>query len=111
MASSAPGSNSQAVPFRCKNCVMLSTRPRIEFDERGWCNACAWAEEKRTIDWAMRWKKLEEICEQYRSRSGPFDVLVGVSGGKDGSYVSHMLKTKLRMHPLTVTIAIPLPFD
>ncbi len=97
--------------FRCKNCVMLSTRPRIEFDERGFCNACAWAEEKRTIDWAEKWKKLEEICDRHRSRGGAFDVLVGVSGGKDGSYVSHMLKTKLGMKPLTVTVAIPLPME
>lgn len=96
--------------FRCQNCVMLSTRPRIGFDERGWCNACVWAEEKRTVvDWAARWRKLEELCEKYRSREAGFDVLVGVSGGKDGSYVSHALKTKLGMHPLTITIAIPLP--
>src|SRR5258708_22952671 len=94
--------------FRCKNCVMLSTRPRVEFDSRGWCNACAWAEEKKTIDWGERWKKLEELCDRYRSKDG-FDVLVGVSGGKDGSYVSHMLKNKLGMNPLTITVAVPLP--
>ncbi len=94
--------------IRCQNCVMLSTRPRIEFDSRGWCNACTWGEEKKTrINWEARWKKLEELCDQYRSKSG-FDVLVGVSGGKDGSYVSHMLRTKLGMHPLTITIAVPL---
>lgn len=94
--------------FRCKNCVMLSTRPRIEFDERGWCNACCWREEKtQRIQWADRWKKLEELCDRYRSKTN-FDVLVGVSGGKDGSYVSHMLKHKLGMHPLTITVAVPL---
>jgi hypothetical protein len=26
----------------CKNCLNMSTRPRITFDERGWCNACQW---------------------------------------------------------------------
>lgn len=94
--------------FRCKSCVMLSTRPRIEFDARGWCNACVWAEEKRALDWTSRWSKLEELCDKYRSKTG-FDVLVGVSGGKDGSYVAHHLRDKLGMHPLTITVSIPLP--
>jgi hypothetical protein len=36
-----------AAPLKyCTNCLMPSTRPRISFDARGWCNACAWAEEK-----------------------------------------------------------------
>jgi hypothetical protein len=25
----------------CTNCVSMSTRPRIGFDKRGWCNAHA----------------------------------------------------------------------
>ena len=29
----------------------MSTRPRIAFDDRGWCNACQWMEEKKKIDW------------------------------------------------------------
>ena len=37
--------------IRCKNCVMPSTRPRITFDEKGWCNACQWMEKKKTLDW------------------------------------------------------------
>lgn len=92
----------------CQNCVMPSTRPRIEFDERGFCNACVWSEEKKNlVDWEGRWKKLEEICDKYRKKSG-FDVLVGVSGGKDGSFVSHMLKHKMGMHPLCITVTVPL---
>ena len=31
----------------CKNCLNNSLRPRISFDERGWCNACQWMEEKK----------------------------------------------------------------
>ena len=33
--------------FWCKNCLNASTRPRITFDKRGYCNACQWAEEKK----------------------------------------------------------------
>ena len=33
----------------CKNCLNMSTRPRITFDEKGWCNACQWMEEKKKL--------------------------------------------------------------
>ena len=37
--------------FWCKNCINMSTRPRIEFDKNGICNACSWSEEKKVLDW------------------------------------------------------------
>ena len=37
--------------FWCKNCLNMSTRPRITFDDKGWCNACQWMTEKKTLDW------------------------------------------------------------
>ena len=46
--------------FWCKNCLNASTRPRITFDKRGWCNACQWSEEKKTLDWGKRRKELSE---------------------------------------------------
>ena len=94
--------------FWCKNCLNMSTRPRIEFDERGWCNACCWMEEKRNLDWDKRQRELREFLEKYRSTTNGFDCVVPVSGGKDGSYVAYNLKHKYGMHPLTVTAKPPL---
>jgi N-acetyl sugar amidotransferase len=82
----------------------MSTRPRIEFDERGWCNACVWSEEKDSLDWTSRQKELITLLGKYRSRTDGFDCIVPCSGGKDGSYVSYMLKHKYGMNPLAVTI-------
>lgn len=82
----------------------MSTRPRISFDYRGWCNACQWMEEKKTIDWSSRQKELMDILEKNRSRDGNFDCIVPVSGGKDGSYVAYTLKHKYGMNPLTITV-------
>ena len=94
--------------FWCSNCLNMSTRPRIQFDDRGWCNACQWAEIKQKMDWAPRKQELEDLLNKYRSKTGGFDCLVPVSGGKDGSYVAHNLKNKYGMNPLTVTIRPPL---
>lgn len=96
----------------CANCLMPATRPRVTFDERHWCNACVWAEEKRrTIDWASRQRQLAGFCEKYRSTSGNFDCIVPVSGGKDSSYVAYKMKHELGMHPLCVNVVPPLEFD
>lgn len=95
----------------CSHCLAMSTRPRITFDERGWCNACRWMENKKTLDWASRQKELEQLLDKHRRSDDGYDCLVPVSGGKDGSYVAYNLKHKYDMNPLclTVTPALPLP--
>lgn len=97
--------------FWCTNCLNMSTRPRISFDERGWCNACQWMEHKKTMDWAPRKQELLDVLDRYRSRTGGFDCMVPVSGGKDGSYVAYQLKHKYGMHPLAVTVTPALALD
>ena len=96
--------------FRCTNCLNMSSRPRITFDNKGWCNACAWMEEKKSIDWSKREKEFIEIVKKYKSNN-EFDCIIPVSGGKDGSYVSYTLKEKFNLNPLCVTIRPPLSMD
>jgi N-acetyl sugar amidotransferase len=95
----------------CSNCLTMSTRPRITFDDRGWCNACAWVEKKKTIDWDARQVELNNLLDKHRRDNGEFDCMVPCSGGKDGSYVAYNLKHKYGMNPLCVTItpALTLP--
>jgi N-acetyl sugar amidotransferase len=95
----------------CSNCLSMSTRPRITFDDRGWCNACVWMEKKQTLDWASREKDLAQMLDKHRRSDGQFDCLVPVSGGKDGSYVAYNLKHKYGMNPLCLTVTPPLPLS
>lgn len=97
--------------IRCSNCVMPSTRPRISFNEKGWCNACQWMEKKKTLDWKKRFSELGINLNKYKSNNDNYDCIVAVSGGKDGSYVSHQLKTKFGVNPLTVTVRPPLEME
>jgi N-acetyl sugar amidotransferase len=94
--------------YWCSNCLNMSTRPRITFDKRGWCNACQWSEEKKEMDWSIRQKELEILLDKHRSSDGNYDCLVPASGGKDGSYLSYQLKYKYGMNPLAVTSRPPL---
>lgn len=98
-------------PHWCSNCLSMSTRPRISFDSRGWCNACVWTETKKTLDWEARHKELERLLDRHRRNDGRFDCLVPVSGGKDGSYVAYNLKHKYGMNPLAVTVTPALPLE
>lgn len=93
----------------CTNCLAMSTRPRISFDTRGWCNACVWSQTKKTLDWDSRLKELNALLNRHRRTTGCFDCIVPVSGGKDGSYVSYNLRYKYGMSPLAVTVTPPLP--
>jgi N-acetyl sugar amidotransferase len=95
----------------CSNCLTMSTRPRITFDERGWCNACVWTENKKTLDWHARRIELESLLNKHRRNNGDFDCIVPCSGGKDGSYVAYNLKHQYGMNPLCVTVtpALTLP--
>lgn len=97
--------------FWCTSCLVMSTRPRVSFDEHGRCNACQWAERKRTLDWSARQSELEELLDRKRSNNGDFDCIIPVSGGKDGSYVAYNLKHKYGMNPLAVTINPALPSE
>ena len=90
--------------FWCKTCLNMSTRPRIEFNSEGSCNACIRTEEKDTIDWDERNNELKLLLDKYRSKDGGFDCVVPCSGGKDGSHVAYNLKNNYGMNPLAVTI-------
>ena len=104
------GSFQNSKYFWCKTCVVMSTRPRITFNDSGICSACQWREEKKKLDWSLRQKKLKILLDEQRSNSD-FDCIVAVSGGKDGSYVAHNLQNVHGMNPLCVTVTPPLALD
>ena len=87
----------------CKKCTISNQRPRITFDENGICSACNYAEFKHTLDWKQRELELKELCDKHRKNDGSYDVIVPCSGGKDGGFTAHYLKSKYGMNPLLVT--------
>ena len=94
--------------FWCKNCLNMSTRPRITFDIRGFCNACQWMEEKKKLNWSQRINELKDIIKKNKNNKSNYDCLVPVSGGKDGAYVAYKLKEEYGLNILTVTSRPPL---
>ena len=92
----------------CKSCLMISTRPRITFDNKGFCNACQWKDEKKKINWKKRESEFIQLAKQIKSKKNNFDLIVPVSGGKDSCFVAYNLKHKYKLNPLFVTVNPPL---
>jgi len=87
----------------CKKCVQPNTRPKIYFSEDGICGACLWEEEKKKIDWVQREKELNEISDWAKKTStGPYDCVIGVSGGKDSTKQALTARDRLGLRCLLV---------
>lgn len=98
-----PASDKQPLVRFCTRCVISNMRPRITFDAEGVCSACRFAEQKANTDWDERDRQLRILLNEHRKGNGEFDVIVPCSGGKDGSYVAHLLKHEYGMTPLCVS--------
>ena len=79
---------------RCTKCILPDIYPKINFDEHGVCNFCV-AESKEKVEPRKKSKhQLNRIIKKYKGKSKKYDVIVGLSGGKDSSYVAYYLKTE-----------------
>jgi len=89
----------------CRTCLMPDTRPGLTFDDNGTCAACINYEKQKTTNWNQRWKELEELCDKYRGSNGKsYDCAIAISGGKDSHFQTYILKEKLQMNPLLITV-------
>ncbi len=90
----------------CKGCTTPSSRPRIEFDERGYCNACKRGQEKIQIDWQTKHDQFQSLIKDKlkESPNRQYDCIVPVSGGKDSHFQSWYAKNKLGLSVLTVAV-------
>ena len=90
----------------CKRCCVPETYEGIKFDEMGVCSACQSAEQKMHINWKERETELRRILENAKKNAkGPYDCIIGISGGKDSTYQLHVLTKVYGMNPLAVTFS------
>ena len=87
----------------CKNCVMPDSKPDLQLDSEGVCNACRSYEARKEVDWEVRSIELNQLLTKYRASNGcNWDCIVPVSGGKDSTYqVLRVLQ--MGLNPLCVT--------
>lgn len=90
----------------CQKCIMDDQNDKnIHFDQFGICNYCKDFEDKKKLytftDSQVR-LNLEEIKKKISYvKSGEYDLITGVSGGVDSSYLIHLIK-ELKLKPLVI---------
>jgi len=87
----------------CQICVMPASAANGNgLDSDVICNACRNAASIPKIDWVERREMLENLVGGYKSDSN-YDVVIGVSGGKDSYFQTHFAIHELGLKPLLVT--------
>lgn len=90
----------------CKKCVYPNIAVNLELDDDGVCSSCRTFEEIFNLDndvWKQRENKLIEILEkENKLKSGDYDCMIPVGGGKDSYFQAHKIKS-YGFKPLLVT--------
>jgi len=89
---------------------MPNTKPDLNFDEGGMCDACASQYCKNdSIDWDAREKEFLAIVKKHK-KNPDYDCVIGVSGGKDSTFqVIKVLEMGLK--PLCVCFEPTIPTE
>lgn len=89
----------------CKNCVMDTSDPNIEFDEDGECDYCKNYKSNILPEWNFgkgRELELSKIVTRIKKegKGKDFDCILGLSGGLDSAYLAHIAVKELGLRPL-----------
>lgn len=89
----------------CTSCVMDTTDAGIVFDDAGVCDQCRNFVANVRPNWhpdARGWDDLARTAERIRAdgKGRDFDCILGMSGGVDSSYLTYVVKEKMRLRPL-----------
>jgi hypothetical protein len=89
---------------QCTRCILEEGDLGCEIDERGLCSYCAaWDNEKGILtDYHALAGTFRKRIDRVRGRY-PYDALVGISGGKDSTYVLYRLAADYGLKVLAVT--------
>jgi len=91
----------------CSRCIMDETAKEITFDSNGVCNFCDNYDNVLVNDVHTDKggeEKLEKLVEKIKQKgkNSRYDVLIGLSGGVDSSYVAYVIKKKYGLRAFAV---------
>ena len=92
----------------CTSCVMPNTKPDLNFDDNGICDACTSQSFKNdSIDWNKREQEFLALVKKNKKHPD-YDCVIGVSGGKDSTF--QVIKVlELGLNPLCVCFEPTIP--
>jgi N-acetyl sugar amidotransferase len=91
----------------CCKCVYPISAVNLSITEDGICSSCKVYEKFSNIseiEWKLRKEKFEAIINEIRKKNNSdYDCVIGVSGGKDSYYQTHIIAKEYGLKPLLVT--------
>ncbi|MBI5164718.1 MAG: N-acetyl sugar amidotransferase [Magnetospirillum sp.] len=91
----------------CRHCLESTARPGQSMDESGLCVPCQYALNVRPVDWDARRAEIQEIAAwAKRNKTGKYDCVLGVSGGKDSVRLACFCR-EVGLEPLLVSSVPP----
>lgn len=91
----------------CSRCVMDTTATEITFDDKGICNFCNQYDNVATKDLYVNKggeERLNNLIGKIKEdgKNRQYDVLIGISGGVDSSYVAYLVKKVYKLRALAI---------
>jgi len=101
---------------RCNKCILPNTCDLIPFDEEGTCYLCNKGEQiKSAADKIQKSRKesIEQFIEKVRERGKgrPYDCIIGLSGGRDSTYLLYLLTKRHNLRCLAAYYRTPFTPD
>jgi N-acetyl sugar amidotransferase len=92
--------------IKCQRCLYDEDTPSISFDANGICNYCK-LHDQLDLEYPIGeagMNILRQVADKIRreNKRKKFDVVVGVSGGCDSSYLVYIVKEVMGLRPLAV---------
>ena len=94
----------------CKRCGLPVSYQGIHLDEQGVCNFCAFFESHKEelsnqeqLESIFQ-REVEKAKEKAKENGAAYDCLVGLSGGKDSTYIIYQMKHRYGMRVLAFTL-------
>jgi 3'-phosphoadenosine 5'-phosphosulfate sulfotransferase (PAPS reductase)/FAD synthetase len=91
---------------RCRRCILSADRPDVHLNGSGLCDRCE-AYENDSSRPALAYMDLPEFSqslEPYRLTDSRYNCLVLFTGGRDSTYLLHLLSSIDRFRVLAVTM-------
>ncbi len=100
---------------RCRRCVVPRSLSSVAFREDGVCGLCLQfeKEQKESGGAGLTPNDIENVITEIRQRGqgSDYDCVVGVSGGRDSSYLLYLLTRKHQLRCLAVYYRTPFTHD
>jgi glucosamine--fructose-6-phosphate aminotransferase (isomerizing) len=90
------------MPDRCAKCILPSNYLGLTFNAGGICSHCQNFVPHTYLGIDALKNDIQEILHRFPDRT--YDCILGISGGRDSTYLLHILKNVLNLNPLTYFI-------